>query len=310
MSSSVPNVPTSDGETGNNNLVSPAKKWCFTLNNYTENDIKYMIEQSAAFGRIIFETEVGDEGTPHLQGFVKFHNKKRPLSIYKNECLHTAEESPTGKAGWIDWSKAKGTEIDSWFYCTEDYRAKKPWARLFHNHYPEFEKWLKEILRSHKTLGQKRVAICKYTYSELKPHQKNVVDLILDTEPDDRTIHVNWSKEFKTGKTTTMRYLLINHPELVLQIPSGKSSDIINCIIQADMDRVKAVLINLVGADSEGYPIEALEQIKDACVACGKYKGGAKTFAYVHIFIFANKPPEKQIFEIIDENRWIITEIT
>jgi len=293
---SVPEVPESNGETGNTKLVSPAKKWCFTLNNYSENDIKYLIEKSASFGCIVFETEVGDEGTPHLQGFVKFHNKKRPLSVYtETDAIH--------------WESAKGTEIDSWFYCTEDYRAEKPWARIYHNKYPTFEKWLKEILLSQKTLGQKRIPSCKYKYSELKPHQKDVVDLVLHTEPDDRTIHVWWSKEFGTGKTITMRYLLINHPELVLQIPSGKSSDIINTIIQADMDRVKAVVINLVGADSEGYPIEALEQIKDACVACGKYKGGAKVFDYVHVIIFANKPPERQIFKVMDENRWKITEV-
>lgn len=300
---SVPEVPESNGETGNTKTVSPARKWCFTLNNYLESDIKYLIEKSAAFGYIMFETEnVGVEGkTPHLQGFVIFHNKKRPLSVYtENVKIHWGDDK--GKP-------ALGTEIDNWFYCTEDARAGIPTARVYHNRYPKFEKWYKEILLSQKTLGQKRVPSCKYKYADLKSHQKDVVDLVLYTEPDDRTIHVWWSKEYGTGKTMTMRYLLINHPELILQIPSGKASDIINCVLQADMDRVKAVIINLVGADSEGYPIEALEQIKDACVACGKYKGGAKVFEYVHVIIFANKPPEKQVFTIIDEKRFKIKQI-
>jgi len=300
---SVPNVPESNGETGNSILVSPAVKWSFTLNNFTENDIKYMIESTCSLGYIVFETEnvnVPDK-TPHLQGFIKFHNKKRPMSVYKNEELH--------EGGAVHWEKSGGSELQNWFYTTEDNRMGVPTAKVYHNHYPAFEKWYKEISRLSKKTAPVRVAKCKFSYDQLVKHQREVVDLILDTEPDDRSIHVYWSKQYGMKKTTTMRYMLINHPELVLQIPSGRSSDIINCIIQADMDRVKAVMINLVGADSEGYPIEALEQIKDACVACGKYKGGAKTFDYVHVIIFANKPPERVVFTVMDEKRWKIREI-
>lgn len=310
MSSLVPEVPCLDGEEGNCISSSPAVKWCFTLNNFTNNDIKYILETTCAYGFVVFENEIGDSGTPHLQGFVKFLNKKRPMSIYKDEYLHKANESPTNKDGHLKWSKCRGDELANWSYCTEDYRSGVPNTQVYHNRYPAFEKWFKEISRLQKQKHTPiRVAKCKYTYDQLVKHQKKVVDLIINTEPDDRSIHVWWSKKYSTKKTTTMRFMLINHPELVLQIPSGKSSDIINTIIQADMDRVKAVFINLVGADSEGYPIEALEQIKDACVACGKYKGGAKTFDYVHVIIFANKPPEKQIFEVMDINRWIINEI-
>ena len=45
------------------------KNWVFTLNNYTEDDlaqIKRFFETMCVYG--IFETEIGEQGTPHVQG--------------------------------------------------------------------------------------------------------------------------------------------------------------------------------------------------------------------------------------------------
>lgn len=304
----VPDVPKDPGKQGNNNLVSPSKSWCFTLNNFTKSDIDYILSVIIPFGEVMFENEVGDEGTPHIQGFVHFNNKKRPLEVFKMENLHTAEESPTNEKGWMNFLKAGGTETDSWYYCTEDYRRKIPGCQVYSSNYPTFRKWLKAVMKVN--LLTKRIATCKYPYDKLLKHQKDVVDLVLNTEPDDRSIHVWWSKKYSTGKTQTLRYLLVNHPELIVQIPSGKASDILNRIIETDMDYVKAVMLNLTAEESEDYPISALESIKDACIACGKYKGGAKIFDYVHVIIFANRAPHPNVFEVIDKNRWIINEIT
>ena len=75
---------------------SPAKKWCFTLNNWQKDEFE-------AFSSIVPEfctfaicgSEVGESGTPHLQGFVEFKVKKRPKSVFDNDRIH--------------WEKAKGS---------------------------------------------------------------------------------------------------------------------------------------------------------------------------------------------------------
>ena len=57
----------------------PNKRWCFTLNNPTEQELahikKSLTTESALFA--IVGKEKGDKGAPHLQGFVNLITEKR-----------------------------------------------------------------------------------------------------------------------------------------------------------------------------------------------------------------------------------------
>jgi len=55
----------------------------------------------------IIGKEIGESGTPHLQGFLKFHKKCRPMSVFK--------EFPK-----IHWEKCKGTVQDNYNYCSKE----------------------------------------------------------------------------------------------------------------------------------------------------------------------------------------------
>jgi len=54
---------------------SRAKYWCFTHNNYTEETIALYsdIERNSKIAYISFAKEVGEQGTPHLQGHVELN---------------------------------------------------------------------------------------------------------------------------------------------------------------------------------------------------------------------------------------------
>jgi len=51
------------------------KNWCFTLNNYTLDEIKELETWFDGKGLYVFQEETGDSGTPHLQGFVTFNER-------------------------------------------------------------------------------------------------------------------------------------------------------------------------------------------------------------------------------------------
>ena len=63
--------------------VSPAKKWAFTYNNYTENEYSSIIEVLKEKCDVaIVGKEIAESGTPHLQGYCEFKVKCRPVGLF------------------------------------------------------------------------------------------------------------------------------------------------------------------------------------------------------------------------------------
>ena len=104
----------SSGEGGNNRpplpnkkkQISPAKRWCFTFNNYTDADISSIVPDITRLcDYAIIGAKVGESGTPHLQGYVEFKTKVRPLS-----CGFPS----------MNWEKCKGNRASNTAYCSKD----------------------------------------------------------------------------------------------------------------------------------------------------------------------------------------------
>jgi hypothetical protein len=58
--------------------MSRGKNWCFTLNNYNEQDVQRLSNFNPGDGirYLCFGREQGESGTPHLQGYVQFDDRK------------------------------------------------------------------------------------------------------------------------------------------------------------------------------------------------------------------------------------------
>ncbi|AET73220.1 replication associated protein [Phaeocystis globosa virus 12T] len=111
----IENSSNSSGEGGNTitpslsnkTQISPCKRWCFTLNNYTNEQYSsiVLLFNSKATTYVIGD-EVGEQGTPHLQGYVEFRDKLRPLNLFEFKGIH--------------WEKAKGNKDANIAYCSKE----------------------------------------------------------------------------------------------------------------------------------------------------------------------------------------------
>lgn len=102
-------------------MTARNRNWCFTLNNYTDEDEQFFVDlQSHKQVRyFIVAKEVGTEThTPHLQGFIVFHNQKyfHQVKIFLGERYHI--------------ESAKGTVAQNVAYCSKDNNFFFEWGDL------------------------------------------------------------------------------------------------------------------------------------------------------------------------------------
>ena len=86
---------------------SPAKHYCFTLNNYTDKDLITVPEILNSLGHYIYGFEVGENLTPHLQGYIVLSFKERITSLKKHG----------GGLERMHWEKCKGSQDENLRYC-------------------------------------------------------------------------------------------------------------------------------------------------------------------------------------------------
>lgn len=94
------------------NIDAMSKHWCFTLNNYTVEEENFIRDEGAnveyvVFGKEHLITDVNPHGTPHLQGYVVFINRKRLSGCKK----------------WLaraHWEIKRGSPLEASNYCKKE----------------------------------------------------------------------------------------------------------------------------------------------------------------------------------------------
>ncbi len=252
-----------------NKQISPAIRWTFVLNNWTEEELEYFRSIVPAYCRYcVCGAEIGgEEGTPHLQGYLEFKTKKRPMSVFATKRIH--------------WEKAKGNKKSNQIYCSKENNIK-----IEH---------------------PKPIVVDTISPDMLKGWQTQVLEELKD-KPDDRTIHWLWSEEGGVGKTTFLKYLVVNEEFLVL---GGKAADCRNGIVEYTKTHDGATPMRIginIPRSFERQPsmYEAFENIKDMLFYSGKYEGSMVCGNCPHLYIFANFRPEE---DFLSEDRWKIKQI-
>lgn len=83
------------------------RNWCFTLNNYTDEDVEVLTGTECKY--IVFGREVGEKGTSHLQGYIELNNACTMNALkkkLKNNTIHVEVR--------------RGTSLQASDYCKKD----------------------------------------------------------------------------------------------------------------------------------------------------------------------------------------------
>lgn len=249
--------------------ISPAKRWCFTLNNYSEDligIISSIVPQSADV--YIIAKEVGESGTPHLQGYIEFKNKLRPMSLIPTSRIH--------------WEKAKGSKKSNFEYCSKEGNV--------------FLQGGYKLPREIKTLK----------LEQLYQWELDILNTIKE-EPDDRTIWWIWSCAGNIGKTSFCKYLTLKHDAICLAGKGADVRNGVMDYFNKKGDTPELVVFPIPRSyDTDYLSYEALENIKDMYFYSGKYEGGMICGNSPHLFVFANNEPN---YYKCSEDRWKVINI-
>lgn len=141
---------------------------------------------------------------------------------------------------------------------------------------------------------------------ELRPIQREIINIV-NTEPDDRTIHWFYDPVGGSGKTTLAKHICLHHPNETF-FTGGKSADMkFGIFTHLKKHKLKTVLINLTRTCENYVSYQGIEEIKDGIFYNTKYESGMVLFDNPHVIILANFLPDKTA---LSEDRWNIHNYT
>ncbi len=280
----------------------------FTHNNYDADvQARYVAFAEQYCGYMVYGREVGDSGTPHLQGF--FILKERRVFSFLNAQLPGSHKSI-----------ARGTSHQAADYCKKDgdyfehgelvplqvspMRVCHAWINSFvdeHGRAPSPVDFVTSDISFHFMFHRKKLleyandraqAVAPFALvegGELRPGWQVELCAILDAESDDRSINFVVGPDGGEGKSWFQKWYLQEHRDRCQLLGSGKRDDLAHSV-----DCTKTVfLMNVCRTGMEYLSYRFLEDLKDRLVFSPKYDSRMKLLLKTpHVVVFCNEHPD------------------
>lgn len=284
--------------------TSKAKNWVFTLNNYTEEELQFFQGLHATNKDVLyvlFGREVGEEGTPHLQGMLCFSkrftmgNMKRLNPRAHFECTRRLAES-------VVYCK-KDNDFFEYGQCPAGPGTRSDLDR-FKDDVKQGHFDGKQLRENHSEVLAKYPAFClQYVQDHLPEFRTDVFPLFpwqqqlydeLKQEPDNRTITFVVDLSGNNGKSWFAHYYVRNH----LCVDSNRRAQVILPGKKTDMAHVLDPLCRVFFFDcprskqGEFIQYDFLEDIKNGYVLSSKYWVYHKKMDKSHVVVFMNEDPD------------------
>jgi Putative viral replication protein len=284
-------------------------RWCFTINNPTAEDTTLLDNVFAGVPGngvvyIVYGREVGENGTPHLQGFVSFASRKRLGTVRRIIGLRGHYEPTRGTtAQAADYCKKDGDFVEAGTAPVT--RVKQPTITDFRDwvlerHERDFEHPSTQLIAQtfpglYVRYGPRLSELASYisphpqlTDQPLNDWQTRLHNT-LQREADDRTIMFYVDEDGGKGKSFFCRYYLTNYNVNTQVLSVGRRDDIAHAV---DTSK-RFFLFNMPRGGMEFLQYSVLEQLKDRMVFSPKYNSVSKVLWFKpHVVVFCNEYPD------------------
>jgi len=294
---------------------SSAKHWVFTLNNYTEDDFQTLCDTAENYEYLVFGREVGEQGTPHLQGYVVLKQKLRlanvkALAPFGNAHLEIKRGSPKKAA---DYCKKDGNFEEYGTFPAEqgkrsDFDELKEWIKA----QPERPRDRDVAEQFPHLWGRYRSACVNFlemfsprfrlVEGNLRGWQAQLNELV-QQPPDDRKVYFYVDENGNSGKSWLCRWWISEDSDNVQMFRIAKRDDLAHAVDPA----CKLFVFDVPRGGMEYLQYNILEQIKDRAVFSPKYDSKIKLLRHcAHVIVFCNEEPDRNK---MSRDRYVVTNI-
>lgn len=289
--------------------MSLAKRWCFTLNNPTDDELflhsvhgeSVTAEpDDSEFSYFIFGQETGENGTPHLQGFFILRSKRRLNQIkalpgFARAHLEVARGSPKQAADYCkkDGNFSEFGVLPAGAGNASSFEALREWVKTQDPAPTLTDVW--EVFPALAGRYPRAVSDCITRFGKrpelvdgaLRPWQLGLNETV-NGPADDRKIIFVVDEEGNIGKSWLTRYWLTKRDGTQF-MSVGKRDDLAFAVDeQSDL-----FVFDIPRGNMEFVQYGIFEQLKNRVVFSTKYQSKTKILANTpHVVVFCNEQPD------------------
>lgn len=285
-----------------------SRHWCFTINNWTaeHDDALRALGSTATY--LVYGYETGQQGTPHIQGYVVFPVRKRfsaaKAALPGNPHVEVRRGTPKQAA---DYCKKDGVyqeygtpptgatgsscfdDFIEWVLQEQNTKGAVPSEREIARKFPLL--WLRNERKLRALAMHLSPPVSLVEDATLQDWQIALRDILVCEPENDRKIMFFVDEEGGKGKSFFQRYMVSHYPDEVQLLSVGKRDDIAHAV-----DPTKSIfLFNIPRGNMEFLNYGMLEQLKDRVVFSPKYDSGTKFITKnPHVVVFCNEFPDQE----------------
>lgn len=299
-----------------------SRGYCFTLNNYTAEEVESIRQVASRAAYLVFGFETGENGTPHLQGYVYFQNPLSALGAKRliSQRAHIELQRGTHQQA-AEYCKKQGSFEEFGTLPAQgkrsDFSAFRDWIATldrapttrevleseFCNLYCRYKKGCDVIIQAYQRVPTAEGVILRdgwqsRVYGELMDGDGNV------KTADSRKVRFIVDSVGNQGKSFLADYLMRKNPEKVQLLRVGKRDDLAHMIDE----KKKIFVFDVPRSEMQYFQYSVLEMLKDGWVCSPKYESRMKYMECkpVHVVVLCNEEPD---YEKMSEDRYDVEQI-